>query len=145
MDGHHAAQAQPQCRSPKGFRQILTVESRPNLDKAAVRKDAGSMSSWWFSAVTVLILTLLSFFVFPGHTILQADTQIYIPILEHIADPSLLTTDIMAVRPHVSFTLYDEAALLLIRVSGLSFEHVLMGQQFVYRGVGVLGLYLFAM
>ena len=53
------------------------------------------------------------FFVFPGHTILQADTQIYIPILEHIADPTLLTNDIMAVRPHVSFTLYDEAALIL--------------------------------
>jgi hypothetical protein len=102
------------------------------------------MSSVWFSAVTVLILTLLSFFVFPGHTILQADTQIYIPILEHIADPTLFTNDIMAVRPHVSFTLYDEAALLLRRVTGLSFEHVLMGQQFVYRGVGVLGLYLFA-
>ena len=56
----------------------------------------------------------------------------------------MLRNDIMAVRPHVSFTLYDEAALLLHRVTGLSFEHVLSGQQFVYRAIGVLGIYLFA-
>ena len=83
-------------------------------------------------------------FFYPGHTILQSDTQIYIPILEHIEDPSLLRNDIMAVRPHVSFTLYDESALLLRRLTGLSFEQVLTGQQFVYRAIGVLGIYLFA-
>ena len=103
------------------------------------------MSSWWFSAVAVITLTLLSIFIFPGRTILQADTQIYIPILEHIADPTLLTNDIMAVRPHVSFTLYDEAALILRGVTGLSFEQILAGQQIVYRAVAVLGLYLLAM
>ena len=70
-------------------------------------------------------LTLIGFFFYPGHTILQSDTQIYIPILEHIEDPSLLRNDIMAVRPHVSFTLYDESALLLRRLTGLSFEQVL--------------------
>ena len=96
-----------------------------------------------FTALAIATITLLSFFVFPGHTILQADTQIYIPILEHLADPTLFTNDIMAVRPHVSFTLYDEMALGLHRITGLSFEQVLMGQQLVYRAVGVLGLFLF--
>ena len=103
------------------------------------------MTSWWFAAAAVLALTLIGFFVYPGHTILQSDTQIYIPILEHIEDPSLLRNDIMAVRPHVSFTLYDESALLLRRLTGLSFEQVLTGQQFVYRAIRVLGIYLFAM
>jgi hypothetical protein len=101
-------------------------------------------SAWWLTALAVLTLTSLSFFVFPGHTILQSDTQIYIPILEHLSDPSLLRNDIMAVRPHVSFTLYDEAALSLRRITGLSFEQVISGQQFVYRAVAVLGFYLFA-
>ena len=66
----------------------LATEPGPHLDEAATRENTGSMSSWWFSAVAVITLTLLSIFVFPGRTILQADTQIYIPILEHIADPT---------------------------------------------------------
>src|SRR5437868_11038074 len=97
-------------------------------------------SAWWLTALAVLTLTALSFFVFPGHTILQSDTQIYIPILEHLADPSVLSKDIMASRPHVTFTIYDETALVLRGVTGLSFEHVLMAQQFVYRAIGILGL-----
>jgi hypothetical protein len=63
------------------------------------------MTSPWVTAIAVLCVTVLSFFVFPGHTILQSDTQIYIPILEHIADPSVLARDIMAVRPHLAYTL----------------------------------------
>jgi hypothetical protein len=89
-------------------------------------------------------LTALSFFRFPGHTILQSDTQIYIPILEHIWDPTTFTRDIMATRPHVSFTLYDEVALALRAVTGASFETVLMGQQFLYRSIGIAGLYFLA-
>ncbi len=101
------------------------------------------MKSRWFAALALLALTLLGFFYYPGHTILQSDTQIYIPILQHIEDPTVLRNDIMAVRPHVSFTLYDEAALWLHRLTGFSFEHVLTGQQFIYRAVGIVGIYLF--
>ena len=36
----------------------------------------------------IVALTLLGFFAFPGHTYLQSDTQIYVPMLEHIWDPS---------------------------------------------------------
>ena len=92
----------------------------------------------------VLLIAAVSFFWFPGHTILQSDTQIYIPILEHLEDESALKNDIMAVRPHVTFTLYDEVSLTLRRLTDLSFEQVLLGQQFVYRAIGIAGLLLLA-
>ena len=66
----------------------------------------------------VLLIAAVSFFWFPGHTILQSDTQIYIPILEHLEDESALKNDIMAVRPHVTFTVYDEVSLTLRRLTG---------------------------
>jgi hypothetical protein len=90
----------------------------------------------------LLALTLISFFYFPGHTILQSDTQIYIPILERLRDPSLFARDIMASRPHVSFTLFDEIALALRRVTGAGFEEILMVEQFLCRAAGILGIYL---
>lgn len=103
------------------------------------------MKNRWVSAAGVVVVTTcLGFFVFPGRSILQSDTQIYIPILERLADPSLLSKDIMATRPHVAFTVYDEIALLLRSVTGSSFEPILIAQQFVYRAVGVLGLFLIA-
>jgi hypothetical protein len=95
-------------------------------------------------ALATALLAVVSFFWFPGHTILQSDTQIYIPILERLADPSLFANDIMASRPHVRFTLYDEAAIVLRKLTGAGFEPVLMAQQFVYRALGIFGLYLLA-
>ena len=82
------------------------------------------------------------FLYFPGHTYLQSDTQIYLPILDRLADPTLYRHDPVALRPHVSFTMYDEAALLLRRVTGLAFEHVLALQQLVYRFAGLVGVFL---
>src|SRR5258708_5733992 len=66
----------------------------------------------------ICALTLLSYFQFPGHTYLQADTQIYIPILEHLWDPGVLAKDLLVQKPHVSFTLYDEVTLGLRRRRG---------------------------
>ncbi len=91
-----------------------------------------------------LALALLSFFQFPGHTWLQQDSQIYVPILEHLRDPSALRNDILAQKPHVAFTLYDEAARLLRAVSGLGFKEVLQAQQIAARAFGIFGLYLMA-
>ena len=92
----------------------------------------------------IVLLTLLTFFQFPGHTWLQSDTQIYAPILEHMRDPSVLGKDILAERPHVAFTLYDEAALALARLTGMSFQQILAGEQVVLRGLGTWGVYLLA-
>jgi hypothetical protein len=95
-------------------------------------------------AAGIVVLTAVTFVRFPGHTILQSDTQIYIPILEHLWDPSVLVNDPMASRPHVVYTVYDEVALVLRKVTGLGFEHVLTAQQFVYRALAMLGLWLIA-
>ena len=63
------------------------------------------------TAAACIALALLTFFQFPGHTWLQQDTQIYVPILEHLRDPAVLRNDMLVQHPHVAFTLYDEAAL----------------------------------
>src|ERR1700683_832593 len=96
------------------------------------------------AAVGILAITALTWFQFPGHTWLQQDTQIYVPILEHLRDPAVLRRDILAERPHVSFTLYDESARAWARVTGLDFRQVLEAHQFVTRALGIWGLYLMA-
>ncbi|MBI3278280.1 MAG: hypothetical protein HYZ57_00390 [Acidobacteria bacterium] len=86
----------------------------------------------------------ISYFWFPGHTILQSDVQVYLPILERLWDPAALAKDIMASRPHVTWTIYDEVAIALRWITGLGFEPVLLFQQFVYRAVFFLGFVLVA-
>lgn len=95
-------------------------------------------------AAAIVALTLLNFFQFPGHTYLQADSQIYLPILEHIRDPAALRNDPIVQSPHVSFTLYDELAEGLRTLTGLPFRPLLEGQQLVFRALGIWGLYLIA-
>jgi hypothetical protein len=95
-------------------------------------------------AAGVAVLTALTWFEFPGHTWLQQDTQIYAPILEHLSDPSLLRKDILVQRPHVSFTLFDETARALRRITGSGFRGVLEGEQLATRALGIWGLYLMA-
>lgn len=92
-------------------------------------------------AAGVLLVTLLTFY-FPGRTYLQSDTQIYVPMLEHIEDPSSLAADLSATRPHLDFTLYDEISIALHRLTGASWQSVLLAQQFLFRAAGVLGLVL---
>jgi hypothetical protein len=96
-------------------------------------------------AAAIVCLTLLSYFQFPGHTFLQQDTQIYVPILEHLWDASVLHQDILVQRPHVSFTLYDELALALRWITGAGFESILTALQLATRGLGLWGIYLIAL
>jgi hypothetical protein len=95
-------------------------------------------------AAGILAIAALTWVQFPGHTWLQQDTQIYVPILEHLRDPAVLRRDMLVERPHVSFTLYDETARVLARVTGLGFREVLEGQQIATRALGIWGLYLMA-
>jgi hypothetical protein len=97
-----------------------------------------------FVAAAVVAIALLTFFQFPGHTWLQQDSQIYAPILEHLRDPGVLRNDILVERPHVSFTLYDEIALILRGITGLGFREVLALEQIATRAAGIWGLYLMA-
>lgn len=96
------------------------------------------------AAAGCLALALVTFFQFPGHTWLQQDTQIYAPILEHEHDPLALRNDPLVQYPHVAYTLYDEAALALGAVTGLSFREVLDIQQIAARALGIWGLWLMA-
>ncbi len=101
------------------------------------------MKRVWIGAA-ILAISLLNFFQFPGHTWLQSDTQIYAPILEHLWDPTVLGKDLIVQYPHVAFTLYDETAIALRKVTGLDFRRVLEGEQFVLRALGIWGVYLMA-
>ena len=95
-------------------------------------------------AAAIAALALLTFFQFPGHTYLASDTQIYLPMLEHIWDPTALPDDIAASRPHLAYTLYDEIAIGLRWATHASFEWVLTGQQLLFRALGIWGIYLLA-
>ena len=94
--------------------------------------------------LALVALTAIGFLYFPGHTYLQSDTQIYVPILERLNDRSLFQDEIIAQKPHVSFTIYDEAALGLRRLTGWGFRDVLALQQIVFRFAALTGVYLMA-
>ncbi len=101
--------------------------------------------SRWAVAAVLAALVILGFYTVPGHTFLASDTQIYIPILERFADPTLYPHDSVATRPHVTYSIYDETALLLRRLSGAGgFQGVLVFQQLIARFCALLGVYLLA-
>jgi len=92
----------------------------------------------------LVALTLTGFFFFPGHTWLQSDTQIYIPIFEHLDDPSALKMDPVAIRPHVSWTIFDETARGLHALTGAGYREILASEQIASRFFGLLGVFLLA-
>jgi hypothetical protein len=97
------------------------------------------------TAAAAVALALLTFFQFPGHTWLHQDTQIYVPILEHLRDPSVLENDILAQDPHVRFTIYDETARFMSALTGLGFREILELVQVATRALGIWGLFLCGM
>lgn len=96
-------------------------------------------------ALALLALMLAGFFWFPGSTWLQSDTQIYVPIFEHLDDPTVLRHDLCATRPHVTWTIYDEVTRLLARWTDMGYAPVLHFQQMVFRLAGLAGVFLIAM
>ncbi|HEX8984866.1 MAG TPA: DUF6798 domain-containing protein [Bryobacteraceae bacterium] len=109
-----------------------------------IHSGANETRTRWFVAGMIVCLTLLGYFRFPGHTFLQSDTQIYMPILERFQDPGVFAHEPIALEPHVSFTIYDEVALFAHRVTGCDFQFILVAQQIVLRAIGLLGVYLIA-
>ncbi len=94
-------------------------------------------------AVAILALALTGLFLFPGHTYLQQDSQIWVPMLEHLWDPTVLERDFLATRPHLAFTIYDEVTLAL-RALGVAFDNSLPAQQLIFRALGIFGVWLLA-
>jgi hypothetical protein len=89
--------------------------------------------------------TWLGFRWFPGHTYLESDTQIYLPMLERLDRPGYLARDMIATRPHIAYTIYDEVTLGLRRAAHLDFETALVIQQLAFRFAAMVGVYLLAL
>lgn len=96
-------------------------------------------------ATTIAAIALFSFFVFPGHTYLTQDTQIYVAILENLWDPTALSHDLLVGHSHVAYTLYDEYAIAARWLTHSSFQAVLQSTQVVCRALGIWGVYLLAL
>ncbi|MGI9069749.1 MAG: hypothetical protein ACR2JB_00085 [Bryobacteraceae bacterium] len=94
--------------------------------------------------VGIVSVTWLGFKIVPGHTYLQADTQIYVPMLERLDAPGYLSRDLVATHSHLTYTIYDEVTLFLHAVGGLSLKAALIDQQLLYRAAEVLGAFLLA-
>ncbi len=92
----------------------------------------------------IAALTWLQFEFVPGHTYLQSDTQVYVPILEKLDSPGLLSRDLVATHPNVTYTIYDEVTLFLHEVLRLDLETALVAQQIVFRAAGLLGVLFLA-
>jgi MFS family permease len=114
------------------------------VDQTATREDARQVDpQWYWTALGVAAITAFGFFVLPGHTYLQSDTQIYGPVIEWLRDPSLFRNDLIPRGAHVSLTIYDETARVLAGLLG-SLQAALQVQQLLFRAVGVWGIFLIA-
>jgi hypothetical protein len=97
-----------------------------------------------FVAASIGLLALLSYFVFPGYEYWSGDTSLYVAMLEHLRDPTILAQDIVAQRPHLAFTIYDEVTLGLRQLTGLGFEGILNSETLILRASAITGVYLLA-
>ena len=86
----------------------------------------------------------LEFTVFPGHSYLEGDSQLYVPVLERMAAPGLLSRDLVATNGALSLTAYDEATLLLHEGGHQPIRRALLAQEFVCRLAALLGVFLLA-
>ena len=123
------------------------AEHRLLGDQSSLTKQglAASGGAWRVRlAVSIILLTLLGYRLCPGHLYLFHDTLVYVPMMERLWDASVLKTDLLATRPHLAFTIYDEVALGLRRLTGFSFREVLTFEQWLFRAIGILGVYLMA-
>jgi hypothetical protein len=93
----------------------------------------------------ITAITWLEFEVCPGHTYLEGDTQIFLPILERLDSPGFLSRDLVATHPNVTYTIYDELTLFLHEAVKLDFRTALIGQQLLTRAAGVIGVFLLAL
>ena len=92
--------------------------------------------------LAIFVTAWLEFTVFPGHSYLQGDTQLYVPMLERMDAPGLLSRDLVATNPTLSLTAYDEATLLLHVVGKQPFRRALLAQEFVFRIAAIVGVFL---
>ncbi|MBV9759306.1 MAG: hypothetical protein JO340_01970 [Acidobacteriaceae bacterium] len=93
----------------------------------------------------IAAITAFEFEVFPGHTYLQGDSQLLVPVLERLDTPGYLSRDLVATNPHVTYTIYDEVTLFLHAAGRLNFKTALLIQQISCRAAAVGGVLLLAL
>lgn len=86
----------------------------------------------------------ISFFVIPGHSYALNETQALVPMLEHLRSPGLLSRDLVATHPNLTYTIYDETTLFLQGAARIPISLALAVQHAIFRFASVAGLYLLA-
>src|SRR5215475_8869189 len=66
----------------------------------------------------LILIVFGSYHYYPGTSICEEDTQIYLPLLLKAQDATLLKNDLIAQYPHIAFTLFDELTLVVSRFLG---------------------------
>jgi hypothetical protein len=94
--------------------------------------------------VAFIAVAAFEFQVFPGHTYLSGETQLYVPILQHLDTPGYLSRDLVATHPNVAYTAYDEITLFLRAAAKTGFRNSLLIQLALSRAASLLGLLLLA-
>lgn len=94
--------------------------------------------------LAVAVFTWLEFQFYPGHSYLQGDTQLYVPMLERLEAPGFLSRDLVATHPNLAYTIYDELTLFLHGLAHLDFQTALTAQQILCRAAAISGVFLLA-
>ena len=94
--------------------------------------------------LALLVVTWFEFQVYPGHSYLQGETQLLVPMLERLDTPGFLSRDLVASHPIFAYTIYDEITQLLHKAAHFSFQAALLWQQMLFRLLAVLGVFLWA-
>jgi hypothetical protein len=94
--------------------------------------------------LALLVVTWFEFQVYPGHSYLQGETQLLVPMLERLDTPGFLSRDLVASNPSFAYTIYDEVTQFIHAEGHLSFEQALLRQQILFRLVAVFGVFLCA-
>src|SRR5205823_5626755 len=92
----------------------------------------------------LILITLLSYWSYPGATLGEEDTQIYLAILLHSQDPLQLQQDIIVQHPHTAFTFFDEMVLSFGKSFGLNLSTTMQTLQLVFRFFLLSGFFLLA-
>ena len=90
----------------------------------------------------LILIVLFSYYFYPGASICEEDTQIYLPILLKAQDASLLKNDLITQHPHTAFTLFDELVQFMSGFFGLSLPSAMIVLQLISRGLLVTGFFL---
>jgi uncharacterized protein DUF6798 len=81
----------------------------------------------------LILITILSYGCYPGSSICEEDTQIYLPLLLKAQDASLLKNDLITQHPHTAFTLFDELVSFMSKFFRLSLPSALTVLQLISR------------